>query len=56
MQNASHHWRGGAAVTQARVAAPFAPMPASPALEKLFVPGKDRIVSAVRKLPGRDAE
>ena len=27
-----------------------------PPLEKLFVPGKDRIVSAVRKLPGRDAE
>lgn len=39
-----------------RVAAPFAPVPASPAREKLFVPGKDRSVSAVRKLPGRDAE
>jgi len=39
-----------------RVAAPFTPVPASPALEKLFVPGRDRIASAVRRLLGRDAE
>ncbi len=31
-----------------RVAAPFAPVPASPALEKYFLPGKDRIVRAAR--------
>jgi pyruvate dehydrogenase E1 component beta subunit len=31
-----------------RVAAPFAPVPASPALEKCFLPGKDRIVRAAR--------
>ena len=39
-----------------RVAAPFTPVPASPVLEKLFVPGKDRIASAVRTLLGRGAE
>jgi len=39
-----------------RVAAPFTPVPASPPLEKLFVPGKDRIASAVRSLLGRGAE
>jgi acetoin:2,6-dichlorophenolindophenol oxidoreductase subunit beta len=33
-----------------RVAAPFAPIPASPALEAQFVPGKTRIVEAARKL------
>jgi acetoin:2,6-dichlorophenolindophenol oxidoreductase subunit beta len=33
-----------------RIAAPFAPIPASPALEKYFVPGKDRIVSAARQV------
>ena len=32
-----------------RVAAPFAPVPASAPLEKVFVPGKDRIVHAVRQ-------
>ena len=31
-----------------RVAAPLAPVPASPALEKCFLPGKDRIVRAAR--------
>jgi pyruvate/2-oxoglutarate/acetoin dehydrogenase E1 component len=33
-----------------RVAAPFSPVPASPALEKCFLPGKDQIVDAVREL------
>ena len=33
----------------ARVAAPFAPVPASPALEKYFVPGKDLIIRAARQ-------
>lgn len=32
-----------------RVAAPFAPVPASPALEKCFVPGKTEIIRAVRR-------
>jgi pyruvate/2-oxoglutarate/acetoin dehydrogenase E1 component len=32
-----------------RVAAPFAPVPASPILEKEFLPGKKRIVDAARK-------
>jgi pyruvate/2-oxoglutarate/acetoin dehydrogenase E1 component len=32
-----------------RVAAPLAPVPASPALEKCFLPGKDRMVRAARK-------
>ena len=32
-----------------RVGAPFAPVPASPALEKAFVPGKERLASALRK-------
>jgi acetoin:2,6-dichlorophenolindophenol oxidoreductase subunit beta len=36
-----------------RVAAPFAPVPASPSLEKHFVPGKDQISDAVRKVLGR---
>ena len=31
-----------------RVAAPFAPIPAGPTLEKAFVPGKDQIVAAVK--------
>ena len=31
-----------------RVAAPFAPVPASPALEKCFVPGKTEIIRAVQ--------
>ena len=33
----------------ARVAAPFAPVPASPALEKYFVPCKDLIIRAARQ-------
>jgi len=33
-----------------RVAAPFAPVPASPALEKVFVPGKEQIVAAARRV------
>jgi acetoin:2,6-dichlorophenolindophenol oxidoreductase subunit beta len=35
-----------------RVAAPFAPVPASPALEKEFLPGQKRIVETVRTLFG----
>jgi len=35
-----------------RVAAPFAPVPASPSLEKQFLPGQACIVEAVRKLLG----
>lgn len=37
----------------ARVGAPYAPVPYSPALEKEFVPGKERIVRAVRELLGK---
>ena len=37
-----------------RVAAPFAPVPASPALEAVFLPGKDRIIQAVRQLLGKE--
>jgi acetoin:2,6-dichlorophenolindophenol oxidoreductase subunit beta len=37
-----------------RVAAPFAPVPASPWLEKHFVPGKDQIIDAVRKVLGSE--
>ena len=33
----------------ARVAAPFAPVPASPALEKCFVPGKTEIIRAIQR-------
>jgi pyruvate dehydrogenase E1 component beta subunit len=33
----------------ARVAAPFAPVPASPALEKSFLPGKAQIIDAVQR-------
>ena len=32
----------------ARVAAPFAPVPASPALEKQFLPSKEKIIAAIR--------
>jgi pyruvate dehydrogenase E1 component beta subunit len=32
-----------------RVAAPYAPVPFSPSLEKQFVPGKDQIIQAVRQ-------
>lgn len=32
-----------------RVAAPFAPVPAGPTLEREFLPGKERIVDAVRR-------
>ena len=35
-----------------RIAAPFAPVPASPSLEKRFVPTQKRIVEAARKLTG----
>ena len=37
----------------ARVAAPFAPVPVSPALEKCFVPGKAEIVRAVQSAMNR---
>jgi pyruvate dehydrogenase E1 component beta subunit len=37
-----------------RVAAPFAPVPASPALEKEFLPGKERLLRAMRKALGGD--
>jgi pyruvate/2-oxoglutarate/acetoin dehydrogenase E1 component len=33
-----------------RLAAPFAPVPASPALEKCFVPGKTEIIRAVQRV------
>jgi pyruvate dehydrogenase E1 component beta subunit len=36
-----------------RVAAPFAPIPASPALEKCFVPGKTEIIRAVQRALNR---
>ncbi len=36
-----------------RVAAPFAPVPFSPALEKQFVPGKERIINAVHRVLGK---
>jgi acetoin:2,6-dichlorophenolindophenol oxidoreductase subunit beta len=36
-----------------RIAAPFAPVPASPALEKCFVPGKHQITRAVRQALGK---
>jgi len=35
-----------------RVAAPFAPVPAGPTLEKEFLPGKERIVEAARRARG----
>jgi acetoin:2,6-dichlorophenolindophenol oxidoreductase subunit beta len=37
----------------ARVAAPFAPVPASPALEKCFVPGKAEIIYAAQRALNR---
>jgi pyruvate/2-oxoglutarate/acetoin dehydrogenase E1 component len=36
-----------------RVAAPFAPVPAGPTLENEFLPGKERIVAAVREAAAR---
>ena len=36
-----------------RVAAPFAPVPASPSLEQAFLPSRARIVDAARKLCGQ---
>ena len=36
-----------------RVAAPFAPVPSSPALEKCFVPGKTEIIRAIRRALNR---
>jgi acetoin:2,6-dichlorophenolindophenol oxidoreductase subunit beta len=38
-----------------RVAAPFSPIPASPALEKCFVPGKMEIIRAVQQAMGQQA-
>jgi pyruvate dehydrogenase E1 component beta subunit len=35
-----------------RIGAPYCPPPASPALEKAFVPDKDRIVSTVERMLG----
>ncbi|HEY5899404.1 MAG TPA: alpha-ketoacid dehydrogenase subunit beta [Burkholderiales bacterium] len=32
-----------------RVAAPFAPVPAGPTLERAFIPGKDHVMAAVRR-------
>lgn len=40
----------GLAAPVARVGAPFAPVPAAPGLEALFVPSADRIAAAVRGL------
>jgi acetoin:2,6-dichlorophenolindophenol oxidoreductase subunit beta len=37
-----------------RVAAPFAPVPASSALEKVYLPGKDQIIRAARKVLGKE--
>src|SRR3970040_325333 len=37
-----------------RVAPPFAPVPASPALEKAYLPGKDQIIRAARKVLGKE--
>ncbi|HEX2226671.1 MAG TPA: alpha-ketoacid dehydrogenase subunit beta [Candidatus Binatia bacterium] len=39
-----------------RVAAPFAPVPASPILEKQFLPSCERILAAARKSLGRTTE
>ena len=36
-----------------RIAAPLAPVPASPALEKYFVPGKNQITRAIRQALGK---
>jgi pyruvate/2-oxoglutarate/acetoin dehydrogenase E1 component len=36
-----------------RIAAPFAPVPASPVLEKVFVPGKNQIIGAIRRALGK---
>jgi pyruvate/2-oxoglutarate/acetoin dehydrogenase E1 component len=38
-----------------RVAAPFAPIPAAPSLEKQFLPSKERIIDAVRRSLGRSS-
>lgn len=38
----------------ARVAAPFAPVPAGPTLESQFLPSRQRIVAAARRSLGRD--
>ena len=37
-----------------RVAAPFAPVPASPTLEKDYLPGKDQIIQAARQVLGKE--
>ena len=39
-----------------RVAAPFAPVPAGPTLEKQFLPNKERIVAALPTRRGADLE
>jgi pyruvate dehydrogenase E1 component beta subunit len=39
----------------ARVAAPFAPVPASPGLEKYFVPGKAEVIGAVQRALNRQS-
>jgi acetoin:2,6-dichlorophenolindophenol oxidoreductase subunit beta len=39
----------------ARVAAPFAPVPASPGLEKSFVPGKAEVIGAVQRSLNRQS-
>lgn len=36
-----------------RVGAPFSPVPFSPVLEQEYVPNADRIVSAVRRILGK---
>jgi len=37
-----------------RVGAPFAPVPASPALERIYVPGKESLLAALRQVTGAD--
>jgi pyruvate dehydrogenase E1 component beta subunit len=37
-----------------RVAAPFAPIPAAPTLERQFLPSRERIVDTARRSLGRD--
>jgi pyruvate/2-oxoglutarate/acetoin dehydrogenase E1 component len=37
----------------ARVASPFSPVPASPDLEKSWVPGEDKIAAAIAQMVGR---
>lgn len=37
-----------------RIGAPFAPVPASPVLERSYVPGRDRLLAALRQVTGAD--